>query len=175
MKKKLPLSGFTMVMLAVLAAALVYCFIYLIPVQNDMNALRGEIAVAAAEADIYGQYIADPESLLADIEAAEQEIAQLHANGYINDSNVSFRIGDAIQRYHVSLTSVTLQEVMGFDGNRVLPINVVMTGELQNVLDFISYFENDDEGSYLVRGSSIEMAANTAKVSLTIFLCTPDM
>lgn len=175
MNKKLSLSKFTIAMLAIMVIALVYCFVYLIPVQDELNTLRMDLSVAKAEAGVYSEHINDTSALLADIDAAQQEIAELHANGYINDSNVSFVIGDAIQRYHVSLTSVNLEKVTKFEGYRVLPVKLVMTGELDNVLDFISFFENDDEGSYMVRGTSFEMANNTVKASIVIFLCTPDM
>ena len=152
-----------------------YCVLYMVPAQNELIQLRAETTVANAEASIYRQYLNDLSPLEADIASIQKEIDSLHADGYVNDSNVSFEIGNAIQRYNISLSSVTLDNVTTFEGHRALPINVTMTGELDNILKFISHFENNPEGSYLVRGSSIEISGYTTKASVSIFLCTPDM
>ena len=44
-----------------------------------------------------------------------------------------------------------------------------------DILKFIEYFENNKEGSYLVRGSCIEVTGNTCNANLVIYLCTPNM
>ena len=175
MNKKFSLSKPILIALAILVVLAVYCFAFMIPGQTALTAKRAELAVANAESALYRQYLTDLSPLESDIEAIQAEIDKLHAEGYINDSNVSFKIGDAIQRYRVSVSSVSLGNVTTFEGHRALPINIAMKGELENILKFIKHFENDEEGSYLVRGTSMEIFANTTTASMVIYLCTPDM
>ena len=175
MNKKFALSKTAVIMLLMLAVFVLYSVIYTLPAQNELTALRAELSVANAEASVYRQYLTDLSPLEADIAAIQAEIDELNANAYINDTNVNFEISDAIQRYHVSLTAVTLNKVTTIDGNRALPINLSMTGELSNVLEFIKHFENNQEGSYLVRGTTIDISASQATASLTMYLCTPNV
>ena len=175
MKKKFALSRVTTVMLFLLVAVLVYVFVYFIPAQSTAAMLRSEIALHNAESSIYQQYVSDPAPLEQDIQDIQQQIDELNATGYINDSNVSFKISDAIQRYKISLSSVSLESATTYKEHRALPITLTISGELDNILEFIEYFENNEEGSYLVRGSSIEIAGNTTNAALVIYLCTPSV
>lgn len=175
MKKKFSLSKVTVVMLLLLVVLVVYVFAYFVPAQSELNMLRAELAVFNAEANIYKQYLSDSTPLENDIQSIQDQIDELNDTGYINDSTVSFEISDAIQRYSISLSSVSLDTVTTYDGHRVLPMNLTMTGNFEDVLKFIDHFENDEEGSYLVRGSAIEISGNTTNASLVIYLCTPDL
>lgn len=175
MKKKFSLSKPTIIALLILVVLAVYCFVFMIPGQTELTAMKAEVAVANAESALYRQYLTDLSPLEADIEAIQAEIDKLHADGYINDSNVSFKIADAIQRFKVSVSAVSLENVTTFEGHRALPINISMDGEMNNIMKFISHFENNKDGSYLVRGASIEMAGNSCTASMVIYLCTPDM
>ena len=173
--KKFSLSFTVIYMLALLAAIAVYWFAYFMPAQNDMTVLRAETALFNGEASVYGQYLSDTSSLEADIEAIQKEIDNLHATGYINDSTVSFKISDAIQRYSVSLSSISLSSETTFEGYRVLPLNLSLKGSYENIISFIRHFENNEEGSYLVRGVSLEIAGSVTNASMVIFLCTPNV
>lgn len=175
MKKNVSLSKFTVVMLILLVAVIVYVFVYFVPAQSTAAMLQSEIALFNAESSIYKEYVADVSPLEADIADLQNQIDELNATGYINDSTVSFKISDAIQRYKISLTSVTLEAATTYKEHRALPINLTISGELDNILKFIEYFENNTEGSYLVRASAIEIAGNTTNASLVIYLCTPNV
>lgn len=175
MNKKFSLSKPILIALAILVVLAVYCFAFMVPGQTELTAKRAELSVANAESALYRQYLTDLSPLESDIEAIQAEIDKLHAEGYINDSNVSFEISDAIQRYRVSVSSVSLETVTTFEGHRALPINIAMTGELENILKFIEHFENDEEGSYLVRGTTLEIAGNRVTTTMVIYLCTPDL
>ena len=175
MKKGFSLSAGTIFMLLLLLALVIYCFAYFMPAQNTLNMLKTETSLFNMEASIYEEYIADNSPLEKDIKSIQNEIDALHATGYINDSTVSFKISDAIQRYNIDLTSVTLEPATTFQNYRALPINLAVSGDFNDTMQFIQYFENDTEGSYLVRASSIEIAGNTTKAMLVIYLCTPNV
>lgn len=162
-----------MFFLAVLLILLIYCFYYLFPARNEMNAISAEIAVNNAEANVYRTYVDDTSELEAQIVAIEDEIAQLHAEGYVNDSTVSLILAEAVQEYRISLSSVSLGKATKIDGHRALPINISMSGSLENVLSFISHFENDTEGSYIVRASTLQISGSTARTTVVLYLCTP--
>lgn len=173
--KKFSISTSTIFLVVLLLALAVYWFTYFVPAQSEMSLLRSETSLYNAESAVYRQYLTDSSPLEAEIEAVQKEIDELNSTGYINDSTVSFKISDAIQRYGVSLSSITLSDVTTFEGYRVLPINLTLKGQLPDVLNFIQHFENNQEGSYLVRGSTLEVAGNMVNVNLVIFLCTPNM
>ena len=175
MKKNFSLSKLTIVMLLLLVAVIVYVFVYFMPAQTTLTMLRSEISLYTAESAMYRKYVSDVTPLEADIEAIQSEIDELNSTGYINDSTVSFKISDAIQRYRISLSSVSLEPVTTYEEHRALPINLNISGELSNILKFIEHFENDTEGSYLVRGSAIEISGTTTNATLVIYLCTPDI
>ena len=175
MKKNFSLSKVTVVMLILLVALAVYGFAYFLPAQSNMTLLRTETALFTAESAMYRQYVADTTPLETDIDAIQKQIDEMNATGYTNDSTVSFEISDAIQRYKVSLSSVSLEAVTTYKDHRALPINLTLSGEMNNILKFIQHFENDKDGSYLVRGSTIEIAGNTVNASLVIYLLTPNI
>lgn len=175
MNKKFALSKVTTVMLILLVAVLIYVFGYFTTAQSTASMLRSEIALHNTETSIYQEYLADPSPLEADIQALQQQIDEMKTTAYTNDSNVSFKISDAIQRYRISLASVSLESATTYKEHRALPITLNISGELEDILKFIEYFENNQEGSYLVRGSSIEVAGNTTNASLVIYLCTPNV
>ena len=175
MKKNFSLSRTTLYLLLLVAALLVYVFVYFIPAQSQMAAIRSEISLYNAETAIYREYLQDPSPLEADIQAIQEEINRMNAEDYINDSTVSFEIGDAIQRYKIKLVSINIDNVIEQDDYRILPINLSMTGDMNNLQKFISHFENDKDGSYLVHGSSFEITANTTAASMVIYLCTPNV
>ena len=97
----------------------------------------------------------------------------MHAEDYTNDSSVSFEISGAIQRYRLSVSSVTLDNPTTINGYRALPINVAVSGELENLLSFISHFEDNEEGAYLAQGATIQISGNRASATLLFYLCTP--
>ena len=173
MKKKLPISPVAVFFLVVLLVLVIYCLYYLFPTRNEMNAISADIAINNAEANMYRPYVEDTSELEAQIAAIEEEIAQLHKDGYVNESSVSLTIAKAVQEYSISLNSVSLGNTTTIDGHRALPINISMSGSLENVLRFISHFENDTEGSYIVRASSIQISGSSAKTTVVLYLCTP--
>lgn len=175
MNNKFSVSKTTIYLVLLIVALIAYVFVYFMPAQSQMTMLRSDITLFNAETAIYRQYLEDPAPLEADIAAIQAEIDRMHAEDYTNDSTVSFVIGDAIQRYKISLVSISLDAVTEFEGYRVLPINLSMTGETKDLLKFISHFENDQDGSYLVRGTSFEITANTTEASMVIYLCTPNV
>ena len=173
--KKLKISKSIIAIALMLLVLAVYCLVYMVPAQTELIAMQAEMSVANVQANSYRQYLNDLTPLENDIAALQAEIDKLNAEGYINDSTVSFEIADAIQKCQVSLSSVSLLASTTFEEHRVLPINLTMTGDMENILKFISIFENDEEGSYLVRSTEIEIAGNNAKASLMVYLCTPNV
>lgn len=175
MNKKFSVSKTSIYLILLIVVLIIYVFVYFIPAQSQLSMLRSEIALYNAETAVYRQYLNDPSPLEADIADIQAEIYRMNSEDYTNDSTVSFVIGDAIQRYKISLTSITIEEEMEFEGNQVLPINLTMTGEMNDLLKFIKHFETNQDGSYLVRGTSFEIAANTTEASMVIYLCTPNV
>jgi predicted PurR-regulated permease PerM len=175
MNKKFPISKTSIYLILLIVALIIYVFTYFIPVQSQINTLRTEIRLFDVETNIYRQYLEDPSPLEADIAAIQAEIDRMNAEDYTNDSTVSFDIGNAIQRYGVSLSSVSLSDATTFEGNRILPIYLELSGDWDNILKFIAYFETNQDGSYLVRESSFVIAANNVTAKLVIYLCTPNV
>ena len=175
MNKKFSLSKTALYLILLMVVLIVYVFVYFIPAQSQMAMLRSEISLYSVEAATYRQYLEDPSLLEADIQAVEDEIQKLYAEGYTNDSNVSFEISTAVQRYNISLSSVSLKETTIFEDHKVLPITLTMTGSLEAIQEFIAYFETNQDGSYLVRSASINISGNVTSASLLIYLCTPNV
>lgn len=171
--KKAKLSVFTIILLVMIAILTVYYFLFFVPAQAELTLLRTDISVYDMEASVYEPYLSDTVSLDADIAALEAQLEDLRANGYVNDSTVSLVIGDAIQRYNVSLTSITLGEETTISNYRALPINVSLTGSFDDILTFMDAFENDTEGSYLVHAANMEINGNLCTSDIVIYLCTP--
>lgn len=175
MKKNLSLSKTAVYLILLVVVLLVYVFVYFMPAQSQMAAIRSEISVFNAETAVYREYLQDPSPLEADIQAIQDEIDRMNAEDYINDSTVSFEIGDAIQRYKINLVSINIDNVTEQNGYRILPINLSMTGDMNDLQKFITHFENDEDGSYMVHGTSFEITANTTAASMVIYLCTPNV
>lgn len=175
MNKSFSMSKVTIVMLLLLVAMVVYCFVYFLPAQTTMSCLNADIAVYNAESSIYREYLTDHSPLEADIESIQAQIDQLNSEAYTNDANVSFEISNAVQRYQISLAAVSIQNVGEFEDYRVLPITLSVSGEMDNLLKFIKHFENNQDGSYLVRGSKFTINGNKISASIDIFLCTPNV
>lgn len=175
MNNKFSVSKTSVYLVLLIIAVIAYVFLYFIPAQSQITMLRTDISLFNAETAIYRQYLEDPTPLEADIAAIQAEIDRMNAEDYTNDSTVSFVIGDAIQRYKISLASITLEAPTEYEGYRVLPINLSMTGETKDLLKFVKHFENNQNGSFLVRGTSFEITANTTAASMVIYLCTPNV
>lgn len=175
MKKGISFSRLTIVMLALLVIIVAYVFLYFVPAQSELTMLRSELTLYNTENTVYRQYLTDSTPLENEIAAIEAEIATLRAEGYVNDSSVNFVISDAIQRYQISLSSVSLDSASTFEGDRVLPINLTVSGSFENLMDFIAYFENNEDGSYMVRGVSYEVSGQNVNASVVVYLCTPNL
>lgn len=175
MNKNFSLSKTTVYLLLLIVALLIYVFVYFMPAQSQLALLRSEISLFNVETATYREYLQDSSPLEADIQAIQDEIDRMNAEDYTNDSTVSFEIGDAIQRYKVSLVSINIESPSVQDDYRILPINLQMTGDMENLQKFISHFENNEDGSYLVHGTAFEIAANTTELSMVIYLCTPNV
>lgn len=171
-KKEIPVLTVVMVVM-IIATALCY-LLFFTPAQNQAAVVKAESSAYHAEAAAYEAYLSDASELEAQIDAAQDAIDELHDTGYINDSVVSLVISDAIQRFSISLTSVTLGEVTEIDDHRALPINLSLYGAMEDVLNFISFFENHSEGSYLVRDASMEVSNKRCTANLVVYLCTPN-
>ena len=173
--KKLSVSKATIYLVLLFIALIVYVFVYFVPTQSQMTALQSEIALYNAETAIYRQYLEDSTPLEADIATIQAEIDRMHDEDYTNDSTVSFEIGNAVQRYKVSLVSVSVDSATEINGYRALPITLTVTGDMNNLIKFIKYFENDMDGSYLVSSTNFEVAGAKIDASMVIHLCTPNV
>ena len=56
---------------------------------------------------------------------------------------------------------------------QALPIRMELTGQQSDILSFMSAFENDEEGSYIIQAASMEMDFRQCVASVTMYLCTP--
>ncbi len=175
MKKKRKVSAVFIVLLAIIAILALYYFFYFVPTASQLGAIRADTAVYHMEADTYRPYVNDPAILEGEIAQVQAELDDLKNNGFVNQAEVNLVIGDAIQRYAVNLTSQSLSNETTFGELRVLPINLVVTGEFQNILDFISHFENNATGSYLVQAASLETNGSLTSARIVIYLCMPMM
>lgn len=175
MNKNLSITKTGAYLIFLIVVLIAYIFIYFLPAQNQLQTLQSEIALYNAETAVYREYLADPSILEAEIAAVQTEIDRMNAEDYTNDSNVSFIIGDAIQRFDVSLSSVSLSEESDFNDHRALPINISLSGELNNVYKFVDYFEHNQNGSFLVQNVSIKLGKTNATATMVIYLCTPNL
>lgn len=172
---KIKLSKATIYLLLLVVVALLYVFLYMVPAQSELTMLQSEISLYQAQNATWQQYLTDSTPLESDIASIQEQIDELNATGYTNGSTVNFAINEALQRFQVSLTSVSLDSTTTFENYQVLPINVTVSGSLENILSFLEYFEGNTEGSYMVRGTSIELSGHTANASALIYLCTPNL
>ena len=68
---------------------------------------------------------------------------------------------------------MSLGEETTIESWRALPINVAVSGDYNDILEFISHFENNSEGSYLVHAASLETNGNLTTANIVIYLITP--
>ena len=174
MKKFLSMSPIVLMMLVLLLIVAVYGVAYFLPAQEQMAVLRNEITLYDAESRIFQEYLVDASPLENEIQAAKDEIDRIHAEGYVNESTVSFEINEALRECHVSLTAISLGNVTTYEDFRALPINLSVSGPREHVTNLVRYFEDNEEGSYLVRGVQMTMAGEEVTASLVIYLLTPN-
>ena len=89
------------------------------------------------------------------------------------DRLVSLILGEAILKHNVSLTSLSIGESTTYQEHQALPIRMELTGQQSDILGFMSAFENDEEGSYIIQAASMEMDFRQCVASVTMYLCTP--
>ena len=177
MKRKIHLSLFAVVALILSVIVILYFFLYMAPAKQDMTLIQAETRLFQAQARLIEPYLEDHaplEQAIADIQA---NIDDLHANGYTNEATVNQVIAQAIQRYQIELTSLTLEEVINYDdAHRALPIHMSINGTYQDVLAFVNYFETNEEGSFLIRSAQIQLAnQDRCTMTLVMYLCAPSV
>ena len=168
------MSPIVLMMLVILLVVAVYGVAYFLPAQEQMTVLRNEIAIYDAESRIFQEYLVDASPLENEIQAAKDEIAKIHAEGYVNESTVNFEINDALRDCNVSLTAISLGQVTSHEGFRALPINLSVKGTREHITNLVRHFEDNEEGSYLVRGVQMSIAGEDVTASLVIYLLTPN-
>lgn len=175
MKKKFPISPVLLVLLLALVSLAIYAITYFVPAQSNLSLIQAETALQTTQAQLYQQYLSDPTPLKNELTELQKELDRINAEEYINDSNVSLVISDAIQRFDVSLSSVTIDSVTTYKGFRALPINLVLNGVTESILQFIQHFEQSSDGAYVVRGINMEVNAYSTEAAIVIYLCTPSV
>lgn len=173
--KKVQFSPVLIAVFLIVVVLVAYYAIYFVPAQAELVSAQGEITVLRMQADTYRPYLDDISPIEADIAKVADEIEQMHRDGYVNATNVSMVISDAIQRFGISLSSISLGKETKIDNCRALPINLSIAGTFDNVVEFVSYFENNTEGSYLAQGCTVSMTAKGCEASLVLYLCTPSV
>lgn len=173
MKKKFNVSLFTCVLLAVAVVLVLFYFSYFAPMQEDVSAIKAETSMYQAQAKLCEPYLGDHAALEADIEKAEKEFQELRTTGYTNETNVSLIIGDAIQKYNVSLNAITLESSEQIDNYVAHPIHMTISGPVENVVKFIDFFEQNTDGSYVTRAVSMSVAGDKSSASIVLYMYTP--
>lgn len=173
MKKKFPISLFPMTCIIVGIALALYCYLYFIPARQEAATIENEISLYQVEQQIYAPYVNDHSPIEQDIAAAEAEIERLHKEGYVNEGQVGLLIGEAILKHNVGLTSLSIGESTTYQEYQALPIRMELTGQQSDILAFMSAFENDEEGSYIIQAASMETDFRQCVASVTMYLCTP--
>ena len=173
MKTKSKISLFSVVLILVVVALMLYYVMYFAPAQTERNQLNAEVALNNAQAALCGAYLADHTPLEEGIAAVEAEIEELHTTAYTNEASVNLVISKAIQQHAVELTSMQVEISKEVEGRKVLPIQMSVNGSLQNVMNFIGFFENDTAGSYLVNSVNTEISNGNCIANVTMYLCTP--
>ena len=169
MKTKSKLSLFSAVLILVVVALVLYYVMYFAPAQTERNQLNAEVALNNAQAALCGVYLADHTPLEEGIAAVEAEIEELHTTAYTNEASVNLVISKAIQQHAVELTSMQVEISKEVEGRIQMSVN----GSLQNVMNFIGFFENDTAGSYLVNSVNTEISNGNCIANVTMYLCTP--
>lgn len=174
MKKKFPISLFPMTCIVVAVALALYCYLYFIPARQEAMLIESEIKLHEIERSTYTPYLNNHDPIIHDIAVLENEIEALHRNGYVDESEVSLILGEAILQYHVTLNNLSIGQPTTYKECSALPIQMSIYGTQNDILSFVSYFENDTEGSYIVQSISMDLdEQNECSASVTMYLCTP--
>ena len=173
MKTKSKISLFSVVLILVVVALVLYYVMYFAPAQTGRNQLNAEVALNNAQAALCGAYLADHTPLEEGIAAVEAEIADLRENAFTNERSVNLVVSKAIQEYKVELTAMTVDAATTMNDNAALPIHLTFTGKVDDVLNFIAFFENNTDGSYLINGATMKVVDDEANATVTMYLCTP--
>jgi len=172
MKKKVNFSIFTVLAIIVGIVATLYFFLYLAPVGQERTMIEAETMLFNAQAKLIEPYLEDQtplEEKIADIETA---IAEMHATSYTNESTFNTILAGTLQSYQLELTSLTLGAVTNYQTHTALPINLELKGSRQNVMNFISFFENNTDGSYVVNSANMQYAGNdNCTLAMVMYLC----
>lgn len=170
--KKLPISPVMLVLLVWLVVLGIYAFTYYIPSQPEMKLLNADVAQKRAEVQALEDYLKDPAPLKQDIAKLKKEIDEVKSS-FVNDGNVNMVISSAIQRYEISLNSVTLSSPTTYKGMRALPINLQLHGSTEHILQFIESFEKNENGSFVVNNVSFSVNSYSTEATMVLYLCTP--
>lgn len=173
MKKKFPISLFPMTCLIVGIALALYAYLYFFPARQEAATIESEIKLHEVEQQIYAPYVNDHSPIEQDIAAAEAEIERLHREGYVTESEVSLILGEAILKHNVTLNELSIGNSTTYKGYQALPIRMELTGQQSDILGFMSAFENDTEGSYIIQAASMNLGSGHCTASVTMYLCTP--
>ena len=173
MKKKFPISIFPMTCVIVGIALALYGYLYFIPARQEAVLIESEISLSEVEQKSYAPYVNDHGPLEQDIADAKAAIEQLHKDGYVNQSEVSLIIGEAILKHNVTLNNLSIGSTTSYKGYEALPLRMELSGQQEDLLAFMSAFENDQEGSYIVQAASMNLGSGRCSASVTMYLCTP--
>ena len=173
MKKKFPISLFPMTCVIVGIALALYCYLYFVPARQEAVVIENEIRTYEMEQQVYAPYVGDHSSIDADIAAAKAEIERLHKEGYVTEGEVSLILGEAILEHNVTLNELSIGNSTTYKGYQALPLRMELSGSQEELLDFMSAFENDEEGSYIIQAASMSLGSSRCTASVTMYLCTP--
>lgn len=162
------------ILLLLVIAVIIYAVAFLPSAHRQLTALQAEIRLMEGQVRLYEAYTQDPSAL-------EQEVRQLHKNiehireeTNMDEFRISFAISDAVKAYDVSLLSLSLGNATSYQTSRALPIQLTVRGSTENVLQFIHHFETTTEACYVLRGVSLDMAAEDTDANLVLYVCTPE-
>ena len=174
MKKKAKVSIFTVTAVIVGIVGILYFFLYLMPTSQEKGLVQAETLLFTTQAKLIEPYLDDHTPLLEKIQEIEDAIADLHATGYTNGSTFNMVLAENLQRYQLELTSLTLAEETDYESHKALPIKLTVKGSRQNVLSFVSFFETNTDGSYVVRSANLTSGYNDdCSLAMVMYLCTP--
>ena len=154
-------------------ALALYCYLYFVPARKEAVVIENEIRTHEVEQKVYEPYVNDHSSIEQDIAAAKDAIEQLHKDGYVNQGEVSLIIGEAILKHNVTLNELSIGSTTSYKGYEALPLRMELSGMQDDLLAFMSAFENDEEGSYIVQAASMNLGSGRCTASVTMYLCTP--
>lgn len=174
MKKKRSISLFPLTCLIVGVAMALYAYLYFFPAQQEAALIESEIKLHEVEQQIYAPYVNDYSPIEQDIAAAKAEIERLHKEGYVTEGQVSLILGEAILKHNVTLNELSIGNSTTYQGYQALPLRMELSGHQADILSFMSAFENDEEGSYIIQAAAMEVEYGQCVASVTMYLCTPN-